>query len=550
MAPKVTITPATVGETPLPKERTMTGGAFEGASRTARQLALWNPSTGSADWDILSEKETLDVRSRDLIRNDGYAAGASQVVKDNVVGSLYALSAKPKTKLLGFDETWEEEFTEEVEARFTLWAESLDCWVDASRHNTFTDLVRLATSMYVLSGETLATVEYLRDWGRPFSTAIQMIDTDRLSNPPHLHYTFNETVRGGVERNKFGAPIAYHIREAHPSDWHTQKNLKFKRVLARKFWGRLQVIHLFEQQRPDQTRGVSPLAATLKQMRMTEKFEDINLQQAIINATFAAAIESDMPSADLFASMGATDNPTEQVSNWINNYLTNIGVWQGGGRSMHLDGAKIPHLYPGTKLNLIQAGKGGPVGENFHKALLRHTAAGLGISYEQFTRDYSETNYSSVRAALAEVSRRMAVVKRQTADAFAGHIYRLWLEEAINNRRLESMPRAARRDGWLYSDRQRLDMISNAKWIGASKGQIDELKETQAAVLRLRSNLTTEEDEVARLGKDWRDVKRQRAREIAEDQRLNLGQDPAVTDTMNALGAEPGEGGGAEGGSQ
>jgi len=50
-------------------------------------------------------------------------------------------------------------------------------------------------------------------------------------------------------------------------------------------------------------------------------------------------------------------------------------------------------------------------------------------------------------------------------------------------------------------------------WIGASRGQIDELKETQAAIMRIKSGLSTYENEIAKLGKDYREIFAQRARE-------------------------------------
>jgi capsid protein len=53
-------------------------------------------------------------------------------------------------------------------------------------------------------------------------------------------------------------------------------------VPARKPWGRLQMIHILEQQRPDQTRGISEMVATLKELRITKRFRDIVLQNAVV----------------------------------------------------------------------------------------------------------------------------------------------------------------------------------------------------------------------------------------------------------------------------
>jgi capsid protein len=57
------------------------------------------------------------------------------------------------------------------------------------------------------------------------------------------------------------------------------------------------------------------------------------------------------------------------------------------------------------------------------------------------------------------------------------------------------------------------EALSACSWIGASRGQIDELKETQAAVLRIKTGLSTLEIEASRLGLDWREIISQKARE-------------------------------------
>lgn len=74
------------------------------------------------------------------------------------------------------------------------------------------------------------------------------------------------------------------------------------------------------------------------------------LQYAVVNATYAASIESDMPSADAFATIGGTDNPAQGMGDWAEAYLGQIAQYSGGAKNLTLDGVKIPHLYPGTKL--------------------------------------------------------------------------------------------------------------------------------------------------------------------------------------------------------
>jgi lambda family phage portal protein len=519
-------TDITVAATQPLAEKAMVGGAYEGASRISREAALWAPPIRSADGDIRGEKTLLDARGRDMARNEPYIAGAVDINKDSIVGGSYMLNAKPNWKVLkdtskGFDEKWAEEFQEIAEAKFTLYAESPDNWLDAGRTMTFTGMIRLGIGVFTVGGEVLATAEWLRDVGRPYSTAIQMVDLDRLSNPNGVQDDLR--LRQGVQRNQFGAPQGYHIRMAHPGDrFVTFEQSRWKYVPIRKPWGRLQVIHIIDPDRPDQTRGVAKMVSALKEMRMAKKYHEITLQNAVVNATYAAAIESELPPEQAFAALGM-----DGANEWIESYLDQISEYTGSSRNLHIDGVKIPHLFPGTKLKLLNAGQPGGVGTVFEESLLRKIAAGLGVSYEQLARDYSKTNYSSARAAMLETHKGMQAKKKMVADRYASSIYSLWLEEALQMGELP-LPAGVKRDTFFYQG-QNKDAICNAGWIGANRGQIDELKETQAAVMRIKAGLSTYEVETARMGSDFREVFAQRAREDAliESYGLDFNADPS-----------------------
>lgn len=508
-------------------------GAYEAASRTSNELALWHAPLQSADMEIIPDKQVMDTRTRDMLRNDAYVRHGAVVYKDSVVGEHFMLNSKPEFKILGLDEVWAEEFQEEVEIKFNLAAESLSNYFDASSMNTLTGLTRLAVGIYAAGGEVLAIAQWLRESGRPFNTAIQMIDLDRLSNPNGEMDT--PRLRGGVQRNQYGAPTGVHIRTAHPTDWTDTDNFRWQFVPMTKPWGRQQVIYLMDQWRPDQTRAVSGMVAALKEMKMTRKFRDIVLQSAVLNATYAASIESELPTDVVLQQIGGTD--AAAVTKYAASYLGAIAQYTRNSRALQIDGVKIPHFYPGTKMKLQNAGTPGGLGSDFEQSMLRYIAASLGISYEQLSKDYTQANYSNIRAANAETDKRMRVVKKHVADRFAGTIYRLWLEEQLNKGMIESMPRNA--PNW-YEGLNK-DAYSACDWIGASRGQIEELKETQAAVLRVNNGISTREMELARMGQDYRKVFRQLSREkkLAEDLDLTFGQDKNSENMMNAASGTP-----------
>lgn len=486
------------------------GGGLEGAERFDRETASWTPSMRSPDQIINHAKPLADARGRDMVQNDGYMSGGATLHKDNIVGHQYRLNAKPNWRVLGATAEWAEEFQIVTESRFATVAESEECYFDASRKNTFTGLIRMGIGGFVITGEVLATAEWIKEPRRPFKTALQLISPDRLSNPNGI--ADDKNIRRGIRRDSYGKPIAYCIRSSHPSETYDFNIFNWKEVPAEKPWGRKQVIHIIEQLLPDQSRGVADMVAALKQMRMTKKFQEITLQNAVVNASFAAAIESELPSGEVFATLGANDTngAIGGMQSYLTSYLGMLGAYLDGSKNIAIDGAKIPHLFPGTKLNMQPVGTPGGVGSSFEESLLRHTAAALGLSYEQFSRDYTKTNYSSARASMNETWKFMQSRKKAVADRLANHIYALWLEEEVSLGNIPLPPGKTR--AWFYEPLVK-DALIQCSWIGASRGQIDESKETDAALARIAGGLSTYEIECSRLGQDFRDIFEQRARE-------------------------------------
>jgi lambda family phage portal protein len=487
------------------------GGAFEGADRLGRELATWRPRLTTADGALgFGDKILLDGRARDLLRNNGPILGASNFHKDSIVGHQYRLNANPAWKALGLSAAWAEEFQEEVEMLFNLYAESEECFLDVDRTKTLTDMVRLAVGCFFAGGEVVATANWMTSSYRPFKTAFQLIDADRVSNPQDLPDT--RLLRRGVSLTANGSVRGVHIRRAHPYDVNGGPDLyTWSYWPMRTGWGRTSLLHILDQQRPDQHRGVAQLATILKEARMGKKFHEVGLANAIVQASYAAAIESELPPDAAFDGIGALEAPDR--TNSALSMLQAIAEYSRGGRNIEIDGTKIPYLFPGTKLKMMPAGQPGGMGERLEESFNRHMSTALDVSYEEFTNDYSKTNYSSAKAAGNNTLKAMTSRKRKVADKTANAIYTNWLEEAITEDRLETTRQLTRRDSEFFYRNLNKAALSRATWIGASRGQVDENKETDAAVKRIENNLSTIEAESARLGLDFREIFEQRRRE-------------------------------------
>lgn len=508
--------------TVVPPSKNALGGGLEGAERTSRETALWSAPIISPDRQINPVKDDADARARDVVQNSGMAMGAVQTHRDSIVGTQYRLNAHPDWKILskfgkGFTEAWAEEFQEAAEGLFNLLSDSEDCWFDASRNQTMTGLLRLGIASFFMTGEVLNTVEWIREQQRPFKTAFQLISPTRLSNP--WFESDSRSLRRGVKRNFRGEALGYYIKRAHPTDFWidaTSDANEWDYVEARKPWGRLQVIHIIEPLQPEQTRGISDMVSALKDFRMTRKFKEVVLQNAVVNATYAAAVESDLPKEVIFGAMGAGG---PGFMGQLAQYLQGLGDYTTASKNIAIDGVKMPHLYPGTKLNVRPMGTPGGVGTQFEESLHRHVAASLGLSYEEFSRDFTKTNYSSARASMGQTERYMRGRKKSVADRQANAYYSLWLEEMLNAGMLP-LPSGVGAEIF-YNPVARAALLS-CDWIGSSRGQIDEMKETQAAVLRISSGLSTYEKEAARLGDDFRRTFAQAAREKKLMEKLGL----------------------------
>jgi len=76
---------------------TLNAAAHDAASLDDRSIGTWTPLPASADADLSGELPVMVGRSRDLVRNNGIAAGGLQTLKDNIIaaaGSGHRLGAR------------------------------------------------------------------------------------------------------------------------------------------------------------------------------------------------------------------------------------------------------------------------------------------------------------------------------------------------------------------------------------------------------------------------------------------------------------------------
>ncbi len=489
---------------------------YEAANLATQEMGDWLPWIRSPDAEINQFRDRMVARSRDLVRNDGWASGGITRILDNTVGASLRLSANPDYRALAalsgnrrFDAAWAEEFRREVEALWRTYADDIGRFGDVSRQLTISQQLRLALRHKLVDGDSLIVTHWKPErigcGGATFATAFQVVDPDRLSNPYQM--VDSRYMRGGVEIDDDGVPVAYHIRKAHQNDWYsTIESMEWERVQREDEDGWLRVIHDFEHDRAGQNRGVGVFTPVLARFKMLARYYGVELQAATIAATFGTYVTSPYDPDQVREALDDSDE--------LSAYQQIRADWAEERPAM-LSGARIPTLAPGETITSVGAAHPHSGFGEFAHEMLRTFAATAGISAEQVTQDWSKTNYSSARAALLEswktLTRRNAEFKVGTATP----TFSCWLHEAMDR---DMLPLPNNAPSFLEAR----TAYSRCEWLGVARGWVDPVKEKEGAILGIKGGLSTLKRECAEQGLDYEEVIQQRAAEVAQFKEAGL----------------------------
>lgn len=497
---------------PVRRPSALVGGGnapYDAADIYGSHMAEWRPYLWSPDGELNMYRDRIVSRVRDLVRNDGWAAGAVTRILDNAIGANLRPISKPDYRALAaytgnpaFDATWADEYGRALEAHWRTWANDPGRYCDTQRNLTVSQMFRLAFRHKLVDGDALGMLHWLPErvgYGRArYATALQVIDPDRLSNP-QLQFD-QQTMRGGVVVDDFGAAVGYHIRRAHQGDWFSAAQAMHWDYIPRETeWGRPIIVHDFDHDRAGQHRGgAGVLTPVVQRLKMLVKYDSTELDAAIINAIFGAYIESPYDSEFVEQALGGTGE--------LNAYQQGRVEFHND-RRISLGGARMPILYPGEKINAVTAARPNGNFREFESAVLRNAASGLGISAQQLSNDWSDVNYSSARAALLEAWKTLTRRRQDFAAGFAHPVFGAFVEEAMD---IEDLPLPANAPDFVECR----GAYTRCQWIGPGRGWVDPVAEKQGAVLGMDAGLSTLEAECAEQGLDYEEVLDQRKREI------------------------------------
>jgi lambda family phage portal protein len=459
--------------------------AFKGAEFNRLTLD-WNASRVPADEEIRAVMGRLRARARDLARNNPYIRQYLNLLKVNVVGPE---GPRHQAQVRDNSGTLSRLSNDRIEAAWQDWSRAPT--VDGKL--SLVDFQHLTIETAAKEGE--AFVRLRRGFaGNRFGFALEAVDPDLVDElnqrPPSRQ---RPEIRMGVEIDRYGKPLAYHIWDAPLTQGGFAQRREMERVSAD------DVIHLYRMDRPNLTRGVTWLAPVMWALNMLDGYEDAEITACRVAAS----------AMGFFTRKEATADVSTDVEGHAE-LETNPGQFVYAP-----EGYDLASWDPQHPNNNYQA---------FIKGVLRKIASGLGLSYNALANDLEHVNYSSMRSGTLIERDLWRTLQTWWINAFLQPVYAEWMNMALLN-------------GALSLDSRDRRKFLAVKWTPRGWQWVDPAKDTEAGIKEIQTGLGSRTALLAEQGKDYEETLEQ----LAEEQELarQYGVDIAGPQPAGAGGGAP-----------
>lgn len=465
-----------------------TGYSDAGASHEKRSLRAFNSVSASPVEDIDFNNLTLRQRGRMLYMAAPVAAAAINTCCTKIVGRGLRMKCNLNIDILNMTPEAAKEWCRQTEAEFRLWCENrFNC--DALGLNNFFELQHLAVKSWLMSGDVFVLLKREKPTPlNPYSLRLQLIEADRVCTPHNGGTVYGYTegrykgnaVHDGVEVDKNGRVVAYHICSEYPNALYVNNDCKCVRVeAAGKLTGLPNILQIMNAERPDQYRGVTYLAPVIEMLLQGRRYTESELTAAIVHSYYTAFITTeDDPTA--VPTIGRDNDDEDEEEDYPEPEM-------GPGNVVHLKtGEKVELGNP----NIPTAGF-----ENFTKAITKQIGAALELPYDVMIKEFT-SSYSASKGALEEAWEVFRKKRTWFVNDFCQPVYEVWLSEAVASGRIKA-------PGFFNNPLIRAAWCG-ARWDGPAQTHLDPVKEAKASAAEVAHGWKTNE-QVTReyYGENW-----------------------------------------------
>ncbi len=332
------------------------------AARIDRRTAGWNASSGDANSENSGALELVRRRSRDLCRNNEWAGGAKRKLAAHMVGTGVKPRPPRATKA-------------RVKAKASeIWS-SFNETCDPAGRTTFYGIQAQLAGEVVESGAAFLRW-HLRDPAEGLAVPLQceVLEHEFLDIRKTEVLPGGNAVVQGVEHDPQGRRVAYWLFPVHPGE---VSSLSRKRFLSERIPAKY-IDHVFRVDRPGQVTGVPWFAPIALRLRDTADYEEAALVRKKIEACLTVLVRRSGSGARNLA-QGAAQST------------------DGKGRRLEkVNPGIIAYLDEAEEISSFNPAPSDGYADHLDQQLLA-SAAGIGLTFEQFTGNLRHVNYSSIR---------------------------------------------------------------------------------------------------------------------------------------------------------
>lgn len=466
---------------PPPHQSTRRPGAgrrsYDGAAVGSRTDG-WFTSGADANTEVGTGLIGLRERSRDLVRNTAYG----KRIIDALTSNLVASGIKPTI------DTGDKALDARV---YDLW----ERWVKVcypSNRSTFYTLQSLTARAWFESGEVLVRRRPRRVEDMPGLPPIQLqvLEGDLLPVDKN-EYLPSGRIQAGIEFDPLDRRVAYHLYRNHPgANYNALSPIAYTSETVRVPAD--SVIHLYQEARPGQIRGVPVLSNVIMALWDLAGYLDAERVRARAAACLVAMVEG-----------GDEENPPDGIATGADDGAALV-VDSDGNPVEQLRPGLVAYLPPGKKITMSNPVVAGNA--EWVKVALREIASGVGLSYNVLSGDMGDANFAQGKLGLQEQHRMIRALRDLVFIPFAlDPIWTWFIDAAVA--------------AGLLPNRQALYLV---RWSSPQIESVDRKTDAEAALIEMRAGLRSRREVIESSGRDPDDVDAEIALDNENRDRLGI----------------------------
>jgi lambda family phage portal protein len=415
--------------------------SYSALSKGRRGNDAWQSLKPSAATEASHAHIGLAQVGQELCRNNPQANRLKMLAANNIVGD----GIKPS--IIGSNKNTSQKSNEELRK----WSESTTC--DFNGKNNFYGLQWLIAATVAETGGAFVIKRFANYLRIPLQ--LQVVEQTYLDASKQLSDNQDGSyISDGIVFNSQGQVTGYWLK---PHEDRTT----IKRHDSIYFPADT-VCHVFERTRADQHLGLSWFAEVANKLRDRDDFKDAKLVQQKVAACFGTIITG----AENGEEIGYEDS--EQLA--------------------HIEPAMVQYMNEDAKVHTITPPKADNSTE-FETSIDRDIATGFGVSYEQFTGDYSKVNFASGRMGRAEFFMQL--------DHWQQHIFKPILDKIVD-------------DWWCNAYRLNFGaLLCRVEWTYPVRASVNPKEELDVVITKTRNGIISRSKACKLYGEDWTHVNEQ-----------------------------------------